>query len=333
MQKSLFIALEEHYTSTSNTSTLRHILGAQLMQIAKPSYFQNEHGDEALLQEFDGFLSYLTSLHRYGQQRNSIRLRIERGDLHAFYVLESAEPILLVKDHQQYKLHPKRGCYCYLPPGEYILEFPKGHTQLFSFYFRGKMFRKNHERHFHFLHKLVAAFRNKSTQPFQSIDFRIGPRTRVMIGRLLEHLRFIDLDTELFLHRQILELLKLSKEKIFEEYEKVYDGSILALQVREEIRRSIAVDGQEFRLDELPPLFKKSQQYIGRVYKAVFGHSLRQCRKDFLVELAQENLIRLSNSTQAAYASGFNSVQQFDKFFKNATGMTPTAYLIKIRGE
>jgi hypothetical protein len=110
---------------------------------------------------------------------------------------------------------------------------------------------------FIFLHKLVAAFRNKSTQPFQSIDFRIGPRTRVMIGRLLEHLRFIDLDTELFLHRQILELLKLSKEKIFEEYEKVYDGSILALQVREEIRRSIAVDGQEFRLDELPPPIQK----------------------------------------------------------------------------
>ncbi|MDF2476223.1 MAG: hypothetical protein K0S24_1706 [Sphingobacterium sp.] len=333
MQKSLFIALEEHYTPISSTVALNHILGVQLMKIAKPSYFQNENGDEALLQEFDGFLSYLTSLHLFGQKRSPIRLQIEREDLHAFYVLESAGPILLVKDHQQFELHPKRGCYCYLPPGEYILEFPEGRTQLFSFYFRGKMFRKNHERHFKFLQELVEAFRNKTGLVVQSVDFWIGPRTRVLIARLLEHLQFIDLDIELFLHRQILELLKLSKEKIFEEYEKVYDGSILALQVREEIRRSIAVDGQDFRLNELPALFKKSQQYLGRVYKAVFGHSLTQCRKYFLLELAQENLLKLSNSTQAAYACGFNSVQQFDKFFKNASGMTPTDYLNKIRGE
>ena len=333
MQKSLFIELEKNYTPIKDSNELNHILGVQLMKIAAASYFKHENGDEALLQEFDGYLSYLNSLHLFCQKRCSINLRVERSDLHAFYILDSSGPLLLISGNHRFEFRPKRGCYLYLPPGDYNLQLPAGRCQLFSFYFRGKMFRKNHAHHFHFLHDLVAAFRNKSALPVQSIDFRIGPRTRLLIGRLLERLRAVDLDTELFLYREILELLKLSKEKIFEEYEKVYDGSILAVQVREEIRRGITVEGQEFRLDTLPSVFKKSQQYLGRVYKAVFGHSLTQCRKDFLLELAQENLFKLSNSTQAAYACGFNSVQQFDKFFKNAGGMTPTEYLIQIRRE
>lgn len=333
MEKSLFFALEEQFTPASGQPALRHLLGVQLMPAATASYYQNETGDEALLQEFDGYLSYLTSLHLYHQERIRIPLRVGRSDLHAFYVLQSTGSILLLHEKQTFELRTKRGCYFYLPQGDYILEFPAGRSQLFNFYFRGKMFRHHHERHFHFLHDLVEAFRRGGTAPIQSIDFRIGPRTRVLIGQLLERVRYIDLEMELLICLEILALLKISKEKIFEEYEKVYDGSILALRIHEEIRRRVAAVGHEFRIEELPQLFKKSPQYLGKVFKAVFGHSLSRCRKELLTELARDHLLKLGCSTQAAYACGFNSVQQFSNFFKDAAGMRPSEYLSAIDRE
>lgn len=335
MEKRLFFDLEACYPNrvVSEQVTLRK----SNLHIPHTSTFafRDAAGNEATLQEFDGFFCYINLLHTYGTAQVSIPLRVEKPDLHVFYMLGTKGNLRLIdmNSKQEFLLSPKRGCYIYLPEGNYVLQVPKGQVQLFCFYFRARIFRNNNERNFKFLHPLIQALRHKSPLPIQSIDFKIGPRTLVLIQRLLSCLKEGDLESELHIQVQVFELLKLTKEKIFEEYEKIYGGTVLAQHILDEIKKGIQQDGQKFQLQELCPLFNKSLQYLGRVYKMAFKHSLAQCRSALLLELAKETLLRQPSVTAAAYTCGFNNVQHFATFFKKHCGMKPSAYLHEVKNK
>lgn len=292
------------------------------------SCYQNEH-NEAIIQEFDGLLGFINMLDFKFTSKTTLAFHIEQSDLHVFYFMEGSSTIK-IKDLQtenSFEISPLRGRYFYLTAGSYELILPKGRSSICNFYFRCSIFRDGNERSYQFLHPLIDAHRNATLTSSCSIDFRVGPRTRARIQYLLSKLKKGDLDNEKHILQELHELIKLSGEKIFEEYELIIQSTKEAYSIREELAKKIREEGQQFRLEDLSVIFGKSMQYLGRIFKREFNQNLQQYRKKVLITHAKEQLTLLQNVTQVAYACGFNSIQHFGKFFKNATGASPAEHL------
>ncbi len=83
----------------------------------------------------------------------------------------------------------------------------------------------------------------------------------------------------------------------------------------------------DISVSELASAFNYSEKYIGRVFKAQTGQSIRDylCHKRLL---HAAKLLKSGNQTvtQIASASGFNNVTYFNRIFKQQYGMTPSEY-------
>lgn len=336
MEKSLYIDLITHFGATAPQTALTNLLEQARIPMADCYAFRDAKDNQALLQEFDSFFSYISILDALFQSdKNQLSLRIQRGDIHGFYLLDAETSITLIHSHTQtnFPLDVGRGCYFYLPPGDYRLELPSGYLKLFSLCFRAKIFRRGNERQYQFLHALIEAYRQQKDEVVQSLDFRLSSGIRLLIERLFAGLKSGSLESELYIQAQTLELLRLSKDAVFEEYEKILSNQFLAQQVNEAIRLGIRQEGLDFRLEVLPRLFDRSLQYLGRIHRETFGQSLTQCRSGALLEMAQETLETAASITTAAYICGFSDLHQFRRFFKKASGITPTEYLQHRRQE
>lgn len=301
------------------------------MAHAVDSLYSNSTGT-AILQSFDGLLGYLNMLDLSVAAAQTIHLQVSRADLHIFYFLQgkSALEIREISGQHSCIIHPSRARYFYLPAGNYEIILPKGYSVMLNFYFRCSIFRDGNERSFRFLHPLIEAHRLASPVPSCSIDFRAGSRTLTRLSYLCQQLKKGDFDNDQFIYRELTELIKLSRDKIFEEYEQQVESSEEAAAIYQEMQRLIRIKGQEFRIDELCESFPKSKQYLGRIFKKKYQQSLQESRRQLLIQLIKERIILEQNITDAAYACGFNSLYHFSNFFKNEIGLSPSEYLTSL---
>lgn len=327
MKKALQIDLNHIYGTACQQNQIT-INPSVKMANGTVSYYENQ-ANESILQEFDGLLGFINLLDLKTTGKSTIPLHVTGADIHIIHLLESQSPIQ-IKDLQTkevYAVSPSRGRYLYLTAGDYELHIAKGRSSIFNFYFRCKIFRDDNERAFSFLHPLISAHRSSSTTSCCSIDFKVGPRTRTRIYYLLTKLKKGDLDNEEHILRELKELIKLSNEKIFEEYEAIIESRDEAKLIRAELEKRIHEEGQKFIIEDLSQIFGKSIQYIRRIFKKEYKQSLQQYRNDILIMHVKEQLLLLRNSTQTAYQCGFNNTQHFCTFFQKRTGMTPGKYL------
>lgn len=298
------------------------------MAHAVDNLYSNSIGT-AVLQSFDGLLGYINMLDLRLAAAQTIHLQASRADLHIFYFLQGKSPLEIrdIIGQQCCIIHPSRARYFYLPAGDYEIQLPAGDTAILNFYFRHSIFRDGNERPFRFLHPLIDAHRQASPRSGCSIDFRVGPRTISRLRYLCQHLKKGDFDNDQFIYRELTELIKLSRDKIFEEYEQRVGSSEEAMAIYHEMERLIRIKGQEFRIDELCESFSKSKQYLGRIFKKKYKQSLQESRRQLLIKLIKEQIILIQSPTDTAYACGFNSLHHFSKFFKNEIGLSPSEYL------
>ncbi|WP_270089142.1 helix-turn-helix domain-containing protein [Sphingobacterium sp. SYP-B4668] len=298
------------------------------MKNADVSYHRCAIG-EAMLQEFDGLLGYLYQLDLCTTRALTIPISVDRGDLHALYLILAAGPIHIqdLQSGQSFILASQRACYLYLPPGRYELTAPSYHTALFGYYFRGELFRQGNERPFKLLHPLIQSYRQADSRSCCSIDFRVGPRTHRRIRNFVNNLRKGQLDNEGYIFHQLKELFKLSTEKIFEEHDKLSEPFVKAREARDLIIQYMEDLGQDFSLTSICESIGISQDYLNEIFHDHYQQSPSAFKQQLLEEKIKQLLLEDMPIRHVAYACGYTSGSALNKFFKKRTGMTPSAYI------
>ena len=98
----------------------------------------------------------------------------------------------------------------------------------------------------------------------------------------------------------------------------------LVENIKNYIRENLAYD---FSMEEMAAAFNYTEKYLGRVFKARTGQSIKDYCNRAKVSQAKTLLTQTDLSVALiAVQSGFNSVTYFDRVFRKITGLSPQAY-------
>ncbi len=82
-----------------------------------------------------------------------------------------------------------------------------------------------------------------------------------------------------------------------------------------------------FSMDELADAFHYTPKYLGQIFKARTGKSIKEYCNHQKIKQAKHNLTETNLSIEAvALRAGFNSVTYFDRVFHKLTGLSPQTY-------
>ncbi|MBL1410403.1 helix-turn-helix transcriptional regulator [Sphingobacterium faecale] len=249
------------------------------------------------------------------------------------YSLQAHAAIQLLdpKEPAPYSLYQKRARYFYLPARHYTLQLPAGRTQLFGFFFRAKLFRNNSERPFRFLHELLQAKREGSTKSLASVDFSVCSRTEQHIRKLMENARMGDFDSEDFVHRQFMDMIKLSRTKVYDEYERTSDPEELIKRFRQRIAERVDQDGASFLLKDIASQLNTSFEHLCRLHKDIHQKTPLTYRDELLADRIKLLLAAPGTLAEISETCRFSDSNSLTKFFKKQTGTTPFQYRENLR--
>lgn len=332
MKKSFHLQLHEYFNSTESINDLQHLRPILRMQHAEVSYWKTGE-DEAILQEFDGQQGYLYHLDIILQELRIIPLEIDQCDMHILYVLVGDEKVTLYTASAEplAEIQSGRARYLYLSPDDYSIALPSGRTQIFGLYFSGRLFRKDNDRPYDFLKPLIDAQRIKSVEPQCSIDFRVGPQTKLHIEIICKELRAKQLHNESFIYAKLIQLIELSLEKVGQEQIKAQHDKRIATNARNLLALYMEEEGQQSNIHKLATDLKLDSDTLNRYHRRYFGLSLRNQRDNLLLEKAKELLRSGQTATQTAYSLNYSSIYSFSRFFKRQAGMSVIEYLRRLR--
>lgn len=294
---------------------------------APPIAYRNNVG-HILHQQFDGLVGFINCLDFDLKATERIPIEIKGNDIHMLYLPEGEQGIVLSdkKTHIDQAIAPQRGRFFYLPEGEYELCVPSGRHFVFNFYFRGSIFRDGNEKPFPYLYELIADFRNGSDRSSSSIDFKVGNRTCLLIKTILSNLKIGDLDSEVNILWGIKKLIKLSKEKIFEEYDKISESHLKSKEAYASIKQAVAEYGQDFKLSDIAMRLNISKDYLHLLIHSYYGQSPHELKINFMLDLAKKYIVDGMHTDAVAYELGYSAPSSFTRFFKKRTGISPTEF-------
>lgn len=332
MIKSFHLGIAVDFQRVSSSTALEHIESSLHMAHSDQSYWKRLD-DEAIIQEFDGQQGFLYHIDIKLSQAKTIPLMIERSDLHILYVLSSDGAVHLHSqaDHMLTSVGPDRARYLYLPEDGYRLQLPKGHTQLFGLYFRGTIFRQGNDRPYAFLHPLIQAHRSRSALAHTSIDFRVGPRTKLQIEMTCKNLQAQQLHNEGFIYAKLIQLIELSLDKVHEEQSKAQYAQRIATNARNLLALYIEDEGQCASIRKLAGDLHLEIDTINRYHRYYFGTSLSSLRHQILVDKAKEHLRSGLTATETAYALNYSCLEAFSRFFAKHYGKSVKEFIIEER--
>lgn len=326
MLKSLQLQLD----ATFGTAVEAHHLTMKSLMVMKKG--NNQHykraQSEAILQEFDGLLAFINLLDVKSADKCIIPFKIIKSDIHLIHLLKSSGSILIkdLQGNKTYTINPLRGRYIYLPAGLYELHIPKGQSHLSNLYFRCKIFRDGNERPFHFLHPLIEAHRSQSIYSCVSIDFEVGTRTRAHIKHLVSNLKKGKLENEEHIFTAVKELIRLSSEKIFNEYERVDGNEKTALALHDSIRTYCELEGHSFTLTKLAEDFGANFRNLNKIHFKYFNKTMQQYKNEVILKQATDLILAGNPSSNVSDTCNFKHRETFNHFFYRHTGMSPTEY-------
>lgn len=327
MKKSLHINLRSYFGAALDELVSCKRKPAYSLRYADEHYYRRQD-DWAIAQEFDGKNGYLYAYELRFHRRVSIPVRMEMADLHVVYLIEGSAALHIsdAMANPVCSIPPQRARYLHVPPGDYQLELKAGHYQLFGFYFDGGIFRDGNERGFRFLHEVIQSYRERSTQPVASIDFPVGPRTLQYIQYLCRHLKKGDFDNEAFVLTELSRLVKLSKQKVFDEYERTSDPELLIQRCRKLLAEYIADQGNTTRIKDIAQQLNVRPEYLSRLHQRYFKQTLSGYRSGLLVKRIKDVLAEPFSLLEVAMRCGFPGSSELNRFFKQKCGMTPADY-------
>lgn len=125
--------------------------------------------------------------------------------------------------------------------------------------------------------------------------------------------------------KKIADLLESYILFLFERYgneDRSFDP--LIENIKSHIRENIALD---LSLEELAAAFHYSPKYLGRLFKARTGQTVREYCNIAKIRYAESLLSQTNLSIEAiASMAGFESINYFDRIFRKTLGKTPTEY-------
>ncbi|MBE8722975.1 hypothetical protein C4F40_19830 [Sphingobacterium sp. Ka21] len=326
MKKNLDIDLRTYFGKQVSVHQLRSATQGLTIRHAERTYYQTP-ADEAILQEFDGRSGYLYSIELTLTKTMDIPIRTEQPDLHILYLMEGAGPIQLIDAHNHIicRLATERSCYLYLPAGDYIIRVSSGWSNIFGFYFDGGIFRDGNDKEFHFLEQVLTYYRSRSPQAIASVDFWVGPLTKVAIMHFCRNLKRGILSNEDFISRNIYRLIDISKKKVAmpngNDYPMYYIHA-----VREHLVHELKEGNGIPSLEHIAADIQRSVRHINRLHKELFQITLREYTTTKIAELAVPMLQSGMSVTAVSNHFNYSDSSAFARIIKSKTGKIPSQW-------
>lgn len=288
----------------------------------------SESSDYAFAQAFDARDCYLYSYDITLQKNLRFPVDATMADLHACYLLRADAVVTMCADTGETltTLSPKRARFLYLPSGQYQLCLAPGSYCLFGFYFDGGLFRDGNERPFAFLQDTIQAYRTNLPESVASIDFPAGEHTLNQIKRFCRRIKKGDIENEKFVLQELIGLLKLAKEKIFDAYERSSDPELLVQRCRTLLSVYIAAQGNTVRIRDIAEQLHVRHEYLSRLHQQYHQQKLNDYREALVMQKINALLQEHYTLQDISHLCGFPGVRELSRFFKRKTGLTPGQY-------
>lgn len=324
MTKTMTIQLHKLFERAATPLDLKSGL---LMRGAELNYWRVETGS-VVEQEFDGRYGLLYSYEMKLAAETRLPLTVDGADIHGLYVMEATSAFTLCDMHGSPLciIAPSRGRYIYLPPGDYQLEVPAGHSLLFGFYFDVGSFRDGNERGYEFLEELIRNHREQTKTPACSIDFSITANITLEIQQLCNDLKKGHFENESFVFSQLTSIMRFSKDAVFNEYERSSDPKLLILRCRQFLREGIEKNGNKTKIKTIAERLGVSYNYLNRLNKLYFKETLSDYRIDLLLERIKTLLEQPLSLLAISIDVKFHGRSELGRFFKKHSGLTPGQY-------
>ena len=285
---------------------------------------------ECVVQEFDGRYAYLYSLEVILPHSQTFLIQSKFSDLHKLYLLDAIEPVHITsgkRSGHRLVLAPNYGCFAYLPDGFYRVRLPKGKTHLFGYYFDNKIFRRENERKFEFIKPVIDAQRTRMNIPKFSEIIPIDSRTTMFIQNLCENINQKELQGEAFIFQGIVRLIELARDNYNEHYSRESYEHSIADRARQLVEDHVDQYGNAFSFNSIYEILGYKKTTVHRVHQCKFHGSLLDYKKELLLQKAMKLLERGESIKNCAYSCGYNSPENFHRFFKGRAGFSPSVYV------
>lgn len=292
-------------------------------------HYYREGSDYAIVQDFDARDCYFYSYDITLQENLRIPVHATMADLHACYLLRADQAVTFCAntDETLTTLSPERARFLYLPSGQYQLCLAPGSYCLFGFYFDGGLFRDGNERPFAFLQDVIEAYRANLPEPVVSIDFPAGEHTLGQIRRFCRCIKKGDIENEKFVVQELISLLKLAKEKVYDVYERTTDPELLIQRCRSLLAHRIALFGNTVRIRDVAGQLHVRHEYLSRLHQRYHQQKLNDYRDGLVTEKIRRLLEEPYTLLEISLLCGFPGIRELNRFFKRKTGMTPGQYI------
>lgn len=282
-----------------------------------------------IAQEFKGRLGYLQQFDLVLDEAVDLPIKVKQPDLYIVYLVQASNNIQFTDDQHVpiESLNRRRALYIYLPSGRYYLHIPRGNYHLFICYFDVGIFDDGADTDFDFLHPLLEAHRQQSSNPMASRDFMVGPVTEIYIRSLCQKLEKANVDSQIAIIAHVKEMIKLSKRKINSELGVEPKHQDLLETAKTLIEMGVNETGINYTVSALTALLPFGKKNLQVSFKKHFGITPKQYKNHYLIEKAKTMLTLGETVISVADQLGFNHERSFYRLFKRSTGMSPKEYV------
>src|SRR5690606_21173450 len=126
--------------------------------------------------------------------------------------------------------------------------------------------------------------------------------------------------------QELIGLLKLAKEKIYDAYERTSDPELLIQRCRDLLAGRIAEHGNAVRIRDIANQLHVRHEYLSRLHQQYYQQKLNDYRDGLVMERICGLLEEHYSLLEISVLCGFPGIRELNRFFKRKTGITPGQY-------
>jgi AraC-like DNA-binding protein len=247
---------------------------------------------------------------------------------HLLYHLAGRAPIRYSQPqvNAEFIFRPQHGAFFYAPETIIALKFEPGKHHIQGFTLPTDLLHISGVPGFEYLSSLIAAHKGRHAQYRVSLDFEAMEQTRQLFDELSKELSKKPLIPKGIILRKIQELLLLSKHKMLKAEGLLSHQDHLALQARELISKRIAETEDRILIRDIADMLHIEKDQLNKYHTQRYGETLLQFRNQVLANKAKHLLEQKLHVQIVSDLCGFGQISSFTRFFKNETGLLPTAF-------
>lgn len=258
----------------------------------------------------------------------TIRFEICSPQTHLLYHLAGRSPIHYSQPqvNAEFIFRPQHGAFFYAPETIIALKFEPGKYHIQGFTLPLDLLQIGGIPGFEYLSSLIAAHKGRLAQYRVSLDFEAMEQTRQLFAELSKELSKKPLIPKSVILRKIQDLLLLSKNKMLKAQGLLSHQDHLALQARELISKRVAETEDRVLIRDVAAILHIEKDQLNKYHKQRYGETLSQFLNRALADKAKCLLAQGLRVQIVSDLCGFGQISSFTRFFKNETGLSPTAF-------